>query len=42
MVLVTALPFGTPTAGQKLFYEEPVWHDFLTRTLTWLATGDKK
>ena len=39
VALVTALPFGTAPAGQKLYSQDPVWHEFLARTLTWLAGG---
>ncbi|MCX7430943.1 MAG: hypothetical protein NTY17_08075 [Planctomycetia bacterium] len=41
LVVVTPLPFGTVTTGGRLFFNDPGWHAFLSRTLSWLmAVGD--
>ena len=42
VALVTALPSGTAPAGQKLYFQDPAWQEFLARTLAWLAAWEKK
>ena len=39
VVLVTPLPFGTAPTGQKLYFQDPVWQEFLARTIAWLGGG---
>jgi len=40
VALVTPLPFGTAPSGQKLYFQDPAWQEFLARTVKWL-TGEK-
>jgi hypothetical protein len=40
VALVTPLPFGTAPSGQKLYFQDPAWQEFLARTAKWL-TGEK-
>jgi hypothetical protein len=37
VALVTALPFGTAPSGQKLYFQDPSWQEFLARTVKWLT-----
>jgi hypothetical protein len=39
VALVTALPFGTAPSGQKLYFQDPSWQEFLARTVNWLTNG---
>jgi hypothetical protein len=39
VALVTPLPFGTAATGQKLYFQDPTWQEFLARTAKWLAGG---
>jgi hypothetical protein len=39
VVLVTPLPFGTAPSGQKLYFQDPAWQEFLARTAKWLVGG---
>lgn len=39
VALVTPLPFGTAATGQKLYFEDPAWQEFLARTAKWLVGG---
>jgi hypothetical protein len=40
VALVTPLPFGTAATGQKLYFQDPAWPEFLARTVKWLL-GEK-
>lgn len=42
VALITALPFGKEPPTGKLYFQEPVWHEFLSRTMTWLVGPTKK
>jgi hypothetical protein len=37
VALVTPLPFGTAPSGQKLYFQDPSWQEFLARTVKWLT-----
>ena len=39
VALVTPLPFGTAPSGQKLYFQDPSWQEFLARTVKWLTNG---
>ncbi|MFM8633585.1 MAG: hypothetical protein ACKOEX_02045 [Planctomycetia bacterium] len=39
VAVVTPLPFGTVSGGGRLLFDDPAWHAFLAKMVSWLAGG---
>jgi len=39
VAVVTPLPFGTVSGGERLLFDDPAWHAFLAKLVAWLTGG---